>query len=285
MTVAKQSHLVPKLRFPEFLRAGNWKRDQIGSVASITKGKGISKTDIENGGAIPCIRYAELYTHYGEVIHEIVSSTNVLQGNLMLSQAEDVIVPASGETKADIAKAACVLAEGVALGSDLNILRSELYGPFLSYLLNSSLRHTIARVAQGDTVAHLYPKQISQVQLAYPSHLEQQKIADCLCSLDELITVEGRKLEALRQHKQGLMQQVFPQPGETVPWVRFPEFQDQSEWDIQTLSSACDVNPKNEGLPEQFIYIDLESVKNGILIEQKKITLKVAPSRAQRLLS
>ena len=128
----------------------------------------------------------------------------------MLSQAEDVIVPASGETKADIAKAACVLAEGVALGSDLNILRSELYGPFFSYLLNSPLRHKIARVAQGDTVAHLYPKQISQVQLAYPSRFEQKKIADCLGSLDDLIAENSRKLEALRQHKQGLMQQLFP---------------------------------------------------------------------------
>ncbi|MXY08214.1 MAG: restriction endonuclease subunit S [Rhodothermaceae bacterium] len=201
---------MPKLRIPEFLRAGAWKREQIGNIASITKGKGISKADIENDGAIPCIRYAELYTHYGEVIHEVVSSTNVQQEQLVLSQAEDVIVPASGETKADIARASCVLSEGVALGSDLSILRSELYGPFFSYLLNSPLRHRIARVAQGHTVAHLYPKQISQVELAYPSRLEQQKIADCLISLDDLIAATGRKIESLRHHKQGLMQQLFP---------------------------------------------------------------------------
>lgn len=201
---------VPRLRFAEFLRAGDWKRDQIGNVANITKGKGIAKADIENGGAIPCIRYAELYTHYGEVIHEVVSSTNVPHKKLVLSQAEDVIIPASGETKADIAKAACVLAEGIALGSDLNILRSDLYGPFFSYLLNSPLRHKIARVAQGDTVAHLYPKQILQVWLAYPSRLEQQKIADCLTSLDDQINAQTRKLDTLKQHKQGLLQQIFP---------------------------------------------------------------------------
>ncbi|MCY4256254.1 MAG: restriction endonuclease subunit S [Gammaproteobacteria bacterium] len=204
----------PRLRFPEFRETGDWRRNHIGSVASIAKGKGLSKADIESGGAIPCIRYAEIYTHYGEVIHEVVSSTNAPKKNLMLSQAEDVIVPASGETKTDIAKAACVLAEGVALGSDLNVLRSDLYGPFFSYLLNSPLRHQIARIAQGDTVAHLYPKQISQVELAYPSHLEQQKIAECLGSLDALIAAGGRKLEALRQHKRGLMQQLFPNPKE-----------------------------------------------------------------------
>ena len=201
---------VPRLRFPEFQRAGNWKRDQIGNVASITKGKGVSKADITKGGAIPCIRYAELYTHYGEVIQDVVSRTNVPHEDLMLSLAEDVIVPASGETRADIARAACVLRERVALGSDLNILRSDLYGPFFSYLLNSPLRHTIARMAQGDTVAHLYPKQLSQVWLAFPLRPEQKKIADCLSSLDDLIAAHGRKLEALRQHKQGLMQQLFP---------------------------------------------------------------------------
>ena len=235
MTTNKPPHLVPKLRFPEFQRVGDWKREQIGKIASIIKGKGLSKADITEGGATPCIRYAELYTHYGEVIHEVVSRTNVPHEDLMLSQAEDVIVPASGETKVDIARAACVLLERVALGSDLNIIRSDLYGSFFSYLLNSPLRHTIAQMAQGDTVAHLYPRQLSLVWLAYPLRPEQQKIADCLGSLDDLIAAEGRKLDALRQHKQGLMQQLFPQPGETVPRLRFSEFEDAPAWESSEL--------------------------------------------------
>ena len=236
MTADKPSHLVPHLRFPEFLRAGDWKRDQIGNVASIIKGKGVSKADIRKDGATPCIRYAELYTHYREVIHEVVSRTNVPHEDLILSQAEDVIVPASGETKADIARAACVLPESVALGSDLNILRSELFGPFFSYLMNSPLRHTIARMAQGDTVAHLYPRQLSQIWLAYPLRIEQEKIADCLGSLDDLIAAEGRKLESLRQHKQGLMQQLFPQLGEDrSPPCASPQFQNAQEWGLESM--------------------------------------------------
>ena len=62
------------------------------------------------------------------------------------------------------------------------------------------------------------------------SRPEQQKIADCLGSLDDLIAAEGRKLEALRQHKQGLTQQLFPQPGATVPRLRFPEFRGGPPW-------------------------------------------------------
>ena len=161
-----------------------------------------------------------------------------LQRFTQLSQAEDVIVPASGETRADIARAACVLDERVALGSDLNILRSDLYGPFLSYLLNSPLRHAIAQLAQGDTVAHLYPKQLLQVWLTYPSPSEQLKIANCLGSLDDLIMAEGRKLEVLRRHKQGLMQQLFPRPGETVPRLRFPDFHKALEWAQTPLGDA-----------------------------------------------
>ncbi|MYH71337.1 MAG: restriction endonuclease subunit S, partial [Acidimicrobiia bacterium] len=74
-------------------------------------------------------------------------------------------------------------------------------------------------------------------------------------------------------------------PLSLMPKLRFPEFRDLPEWDLLTLSSASDVNPKNDGLPERFIYIDLESVKNGILVERKWITRDAAPSRAQRLLS
>ena len=202
---------VPRLRFPEFQREGDWKRDRIGNIASITKGRSVSKADITVDGATPCIRYAELYTHYGEVIHEVVSRTNLPHEKLALSETEDVIIPASGETRVDIARAACVLTDRVALGGDLNILRSDLHGPFLSYVLNSPLRHTVARMAQGDTVAHLYPSQLSQIHLAYPLRLEQRKIANCLGSLDGLIAAKGRKLEALRQRKRGLMQQLFPQ--------------------------------------------------------------------------
>jgi type I restriction enzyme S subunit len=68
---------------------------------------------------------------------------------------------------------------------------------------------------------------------------EQQKIAGCLSSLDELIGNEGRKLDALKSHKKGLMQQLFPREGESRPRLRLPEFQDAPEWDDQPLSTVA----------------------------------------------
>lgn len=78
-------------------------------------------------------------------------------------------------------------------------------------------------------------KQFSELLLPIPSSDEQQKIADCLSSLDELIAAQSQKLEHLQAHKKGLMRQLFPAEGETVPKLRFPEFQGGLEWEESQL--------------------------------------------------
>jgi len=116
-----EGETVPKLRFPEFRDAGEWKEKQFENVAKFSKGKGVSKSDISPNGAQPCIRYGELYTHYSETIESVISYTDISSDDLVLSEANDVIIPASGETQVDIATASCVLKSGIALGGDLNI--------------------------------------------------------------------------------------------------------------------------------------------------------------------
>ena len=98
----------------------------------------------------------------------------------------------------------------------------------------------LADSAVQSTVLSLRMPIIEKFAIPCPtSDDEQQKIADCLGSLDDLIAAEGRKLEALRQHKQGLMQQLFPQPGETVPRLRFPEFQQRPGWEEEKLDDLA----------------------------------------------
>ena len=84
-------------------------------------------------------------------------------------------------------------------------------------------------------------KQFSEVSIPVPRPPEQKKIADCLSSLDELIAAENRKLETLRDHKCGHMQRLFPQPGETQPRLRFPEFRDKGEWEKKSLGRVVEV--------------------------------------------
>jgi type I restriction enzyme S subunit len=233
--------LVPKLRFPEFRGAEGWTPSELGRSATILKGKGIAKADIDPNGSLSCIRYGELYTRYGETISEAVSRTSLPVSELILSNPGDVIIPSSGETKIDIAKASCVLAGGIALGGDLNVIRSKLNGTFLSYFLNGPKRFDIAKVAQGDTVVHLYPHQLEALKISIPSPTEQQMIAECLSSVDKAIAAQARKLDALKTHKKGLMQQLFPREGETQPRRRFREFQYAGEWEVRNVSQFAKV--------------------------------------------
>lgn len=206
----QEGEKVPKLRFKEFENDGNWVEKILDEVAKFSKGKGISKADVVENGTLPCIRYGELYTHYKETISDIISFTNVPAEDLVLSKENDVIIPSSGETQEDIATASCVMKEGIALGGDLNIIRTKLNGVFLSYYLNNAKKREIAQMAQGISVVHLYSSQLKSLKIQIPSKLEQQKIASSLSTLDELITAQAKKIEQLKQHKKGLMQGLFP---------------------------------------------------------------------------
>jgi len=239
MKQAIKRELMPKLRFPEFRDAGEWADKTLDEIADLYKGKGISKADIDVQGKVPCIRYGELYTIYSEVIETVFSKTSNPPSDLFFSRKNDVIIPASGETKIDIAKASCVMHDNVALGGDLNVIRSSHNGVFLSYYLNGPKKVDIAKMAQGDTVVHLYPSQLQLLEIGLPIADEQKKIADCLSSIDELITAQTQKLATLKTHKKAMMQQLFPAEGEILPKLRFPEFCDAGEWERMKLGEAA----------------------------------------------
>lgn len=187
----------------------DWEEKTLGEVAKLSKGAGISKADIEESGATPCIRYGELYTEYAELISVVKSRTNLPVKDLVLSRKNDVIIPASGETHIDIARAACVMEDGVALGGDLNIMRTKHNGVFLAYYLNNACKHAIASVAQGSSVVHLYPDQLRRLALRLPSLPEQTKIAGFLSALDWKIGAVGEQMRQTQAWKKGLLQQMF----------------------------------------------------------------------------
>lgn len=222
--------LVPELRFPEFKNEGEWEEYKLDDVAEFFKGKGISKQEVVSNGKVPCIRYGELYTTYNEVIDQVKSSTNIPINELFVSKANDIIIPSSGETKEDISTASCVLRDNIALGGDINVLRSKQNGIFLSYYLNNAKKNEIAKIAQGISIIHLYNEQLRALKVSIPTLAEQQKIAQCLSSLDELIAATKEKVELQKEHKRGLMQKLFPTKGKTFPELRFPEFNDDGEW-------------------------------------------------------
>ena len=235
----KEKMLVPQLRFSEF--EGEWKINKLGQIAKFLKGKGISKNDIINDGENECIRYGELYTTYNEVIDSIASKTNVALDVSVLSNENDVIIPSSGETQLDIVTASCVLKKGVILGGDLNIIRTNLNGVFLSYLLNNRKKKDIAKLSQGNSVVHLYNKQLATLNLNLPTPKEQQKIANFLSAIDNRIQTLEKKKTLLEQYKKGVMQKIFKQE------LRFKDEYGKAfpEWEEKKLGEVCSKKSSN----------------------------------------
>ena len=229
----------PKLRFKEF--DGDWTNCTLKDFTTFAKGKGISKADITEDGENFCIRYGELYTMYGHVIDKIRSKTNVSKSDSVLSKANDVIIPASGETQIDIATASCVLHDDIILSGDLNIVSHQENGVWLAYYLSSAKKLEIAQLAQGNSVVHLYSSQLKELKINKPSKQEQTKIASFLSAVDEKISQLTQKQELLFQYKQGMMQKLFSQQ------IRFKaddggEF---GEWETQKIQKVFTNKSKN----------------------------------------
>ena len=121
--------------------------------------------------------------------------------------------------------------------------KGELSDAFFKHLFKSygfiqQLTKNLEGLRDGKMISY---KQFSELLLPWPKPAEQQKIAECLSTLDELIGAESQKLDALKAHKKGLMQQLFPREGETLPRLRFPEFHSAPEWAEKSIGDLGDV--------------------------------------------
>ena len=231
--MAMANNNTPTLRFPSFTE--EWEEKTLGEVCEIQRGKTLSKSDIDENGTELCIHYGELLTKYNETITEVYSRTFKTSG--LRSKNGDVLMPSSAETPDALSKASALLLSNVILGGDMNILRTNdnTNAVFLSYVMNNSEK-SITRLVTGVTVFHLYAKQLNDLVFLLPSLPEQQKIAACLSSLDDLITAAVERLEGLQQHKKGLLQQLFPREGSNTPALRFRGF--KGAWEEKTLGDV-----------------------------------------------
>jgi len=184
--------------------------ERLDKIATLSKGIGISKEQLSNGGE-PCILYGELYTKYkSEIIKEIYSKTDIDNSKLKKSKANDVIIPCSGETAVDIATARCVPFDNILLGGDLNVISLHQYdGAFMSYQLNGKRKYDIAKVAQGVSVVHLYGEHLKTIKTCNPTLQEQKKIAKLLSLLDERIATQNKIIEDLKKLKSAIIDLLF----------------------------------------------------------------------------
>ncbi|HFI0489664.1 TPA: restriction endonuclease subunit S [Streptococcus suis] len=227
--MTKEKSTVPRLRFPGFTDA--WKQRKLGEVATFAKGNGYSKKDLVIEGS-PIILYGRLYTKYETVISEVDTFVSVEdnKNSVVYSEGGEILVPASGESSLDIARASVVAKKGIILGGDINIIRlhSEIFPVFLALTIsNGKQQKGLSKRAQGKSVVHLHNSDLKKVDLDFPTLPEQEAIGSFFSDLDQLITLHQRKLDDVKELKKALLQKMFPKGnGNDFPDLRFPEFTD-----------------------------------------------------------
>lgn len=237
---------VPRLRFPEFRDVEGWQTPQLADLYRFKRTNTLSRDKLNyEGGGVKNIHYGDIHTKFKarfRASDEDVPYMNAdaLEGAFdgdAYCEEGDIVLADASEDLNDVGKAIEIVSldgQQVVAGTH-TILATRRGGEpivgFGGYLFQSAaVRSGIRKQAQGAKVYGISANRISAIPVPLPpTPAEQRKIADCLGSLDDLITAEGRKLAALRGHKQGLMQQLFPCEGETLPRLRFPEFH-ESEW-------------------------------------------------------
>ena len=224
-------------------------RDRLDDVAEFSKGSGYSKGDLIEVGT-PIILYGRLYTKYETSISDVDTYVEAKEGSVY-SKGGEVIVPASGETAEDIARAATVDKSGILLGGDLNVVMpsKDINSAFMAISIsNGNSQRELAKKAQGKSVVHIHNEEIRNLIVPFPNKVEQDKIVDYFTSLDHLITLHQRKCEETKKLKKYMLQKMFPQNGQTVPEIRFAGFTDA--WEQRKLGEVCSRVQGNDGRME-----------------------------------
>ena len=258
MSKNNENKLVPRLRFPEFAKDEEWVFNKLGNVYSFITTNSYSRDDLNyKNGEVKNIHYGDIHTKFSTLFDITKENVPFINESIPLDKFKqenyckerDIIFADASEDLKDVGKSIeLVNLNNEKLLSGLHTLHArqidnEIVLGFGGYLfLNENIRKQIQRESQGAKVLGISAIRLSNINIFYSKNLnEQQKIAACLSSLDDVITAESKKLEVLKEHKKGLLQNLFPQEGETVPKLRFKEFEDSGEWVEKKLGQICKV--------------------------------------------
>ena len=254
MAGKKTAHgLVPKLRFPEFRDAGAWQDDSFDALVEVIdgdRGKNYPKAKEFSHSGYCVFLNAKNVTKSGFKFKDIQFITKEKDAVLRKGklQRADLVLTTRGSVGQFAYYSKNVSYDNLRINSGMVLLRikpefrktNKINSDYLYKFSKSPvLTAHIKNIAFGNAQQQLTVAIIKKFRLHYPKPPEQKKIADCLTSIDELITAQAKKLDILKAHKKGLMQQLFPAEGETVPKLRFPEFRDAGAWEEKELKLVC----------------------------------------------
>lgn len=243
--------LVPKLRFPKFRGAEGWVSVPLGEVYSFRGNNSLSRDKLNYvAGSVKNIHYGDIHTKFSthfDITKELVPYINESEEGIVreenLCAEGDIIFADASEDMADIGKSIEIVnlnGERVVSGLHTIIARrkkNRIVIGFGGHLFKSGwVRTQVQKEAQGAKVLGISPKRLQNLRLPLPKDkVEQEKIAECLSSADELMTAQARKVDALKAYRVGLMHRLFPRGGKAKPSLRFPEFKKDRGWEVSAV--------------------------------------------------
>ncbi|HEJ9067378.1 TPA: restriction endonuclease subunit S [Serratia marcescens] len=242
MNKQQKKNLVPQLRFPEFQKSEAWEWEPLGSirVAEFVKeraplGELSLNTYISTENLLPDFSGVTIASK----LPPSGSFTKYKKGDVLISNIRPYL------------KKVWLADQSGAASNDVIVIRSrdEVISGFLTGILkNDDFISYVMKGAKGVKMPRGDISSMKEFPIAFPAPKEQQKIADCLTALDELITLNTKKLEAIQLHKKGLVQQLFPAEGETEPKLRFHEFLNEGNWEEKEIGQIS-TNVTTGGTP------------------------------------
>lgn len=231
--------VVPKYRFPEFLNCLDWKKEELNKLGKVISGLTYSPQDIREEGLL-VLRSSNIKDNVIDLKDTVYVRSNIK--GYTLTEEKDILICVRNGSKTLIGKNALV-PKGMPLctnGAFMIVFRAN--NPwFVFQLFQSKQFDKQVKADLGATINSINSKQLKKYIFAIPQERkEQQKIADCLSSIDDLIFSEEKKLSLLNDYKKGWMQKLFPSEGKTVPEWRFPEFRDSGDWENTTIEKIAD---------------------------------------------
>ena len=237
---------VPKLRFPEFRDAGEWEEKELGQLGKLVSGLTYSPDDVRDKGLL-VLRSSNIQNGMITLGDNVFVRTDIKGVNL--SSPNDILICVRNGSKSLIGKNA-LIPEGMppcTHGAFMTVFRSD-YFKFIFHLFQTEKYEKQVSADLGATINSINGNHLKKYKFYIPIfEEEQQTIADCLASLDDRLAAETQTLETLKAHKKGLMQQLFPAEGETLPKLRFPEFRDAGEWNSDAFDDLLEIIDGDRG--------------------------------------
>jgi type I restriction enzyme S subunit len=249
--------LVPKLRFPEFQHAADWGQSKLIELAKRVTAKNKDGTVIR----VLTNSAADGIVDQRDYFDKDIATQGNLEGYYIVDNGDYVYNPRVSNLAPVGPISKNKLGTGV-MSPLYSVFRfKNIENSFYEQYFKTPYWHNYLRTISNSGARHdrmaITTDDFMDMPLPVPNPKEQQKIADCLTSIDELITAQTKKIAALKDHKKGLMQQLFPAEGETVPKLRFPEFKFVGEWEEKPIKDVFSIF-------QGFAFSSFDAVNKGV---------------------